>query len=63
MKPYALIHAVMLAAAAEAAAAAVMKCSYSLLSIYILVWEPPTMQNRQLPPCSKSRRHLYPTDY
>jgi hypothetical protein len=27
------------------------------------VWEPPTTQNRQLPPCRKSRRHLYPTDY
>jgi hypothetical protein len=26
-------------------------------------WEPPTMQTRQLPTCSKSRRHLYPTDY
>jgi hypothetical protein len=25
--------------------------------------EPPTIQNRQLPSCSKSRRHLYPTDY
>jgi hypothetical protein len=28
-----------------------------------ILWEPPTMQNRQLPPCSKSRRHWYPTDY
>jgi hypothetical protein len=27
------------------------------------LWEPPTTQNRQLPPCRKSRRNLYPTDY
>jgi hypothetical protein len=27
------------------------------------MWELPTMQNRQIPPCNKSRRHLYPTDY
>jgi hypothetical protein len=30
---------------------------------FMVLWEPPTMQNRQLPPCSKSRCHLYPTDY
>jgi hypothetical protein len=26
------------------------------------MWEPPTVQNRQLSPCSKSRRYLYTTD-
>jgi hypothetical protein len=28
-----------------------------------VMWEPPTIQNRQLPPCSKRRRHLYPTEW
>jgi hypothetical protein len=28
----------------------------------IHLWEPPTVQNRQLPPCSESRQYLYATD-
>jgi hypothetical protein len=41
-------------------------CSLKHLSRHLregVMYEPLTMHNRQLPPCSKSRRHLYPTDY
>jgi hypothetical protein len=35
---------------------------YDIQISLVLVWETPTVQNRQLPPCSKSRRYLYTTD-
>jgi hypothetical protein len=38
-------------------------CLGTGVTLEMLLWEPPTVQNRQLTQCSKSRRYLYTTAF